>query len=140
MTADEESAAIARLVAADPRFREDAYRLLQDAMTLFRRNLPGERNASPDVALSAILATAVDQYGLLARTVVATFGLLDVADVAMMVHNACAIGIMVWGPAETAETFAAALSARDFGAELDACSLALFDVAPPRIVVGARSR
>lgn len=138
MTPAEESAAIARLVAADPRFREDAYLLILDGCDLVAESR--RKNFPPDAALSAVISAAEDKWSLLARTVAASLGFRTTADVCSAIANLANASVLLWTDGETPESFAAALADRDFGAELDACSLALFDVAPPRIVAGARPR
>ncbi len=106
------SARIRRLAEADRRYLIGAYLFLQDALEYARHHLElgsseptdyGEEPADPDEPLEephlsgaevcqAVRQFALSQYGMLARTVLANWGIRTTSDIGNVVYNMIEIG------------------------------------------------
>lgn len=136
VTPADEAAAMDRILASDPRFTRDAYRLLFDGFTMARDT--GTKDVPAPALLSGVIAAAVDQFGLCARVTVESMGLRTSADVAAAIENLASIRALTFSEDDTPERFAALIASRDLGPEIDATAARLFDVVPVRIVAGRR--
>ena len=99
----------------DTRYKLEAYQLVHEALSwaqdLFEagKQTPvepsGERHVTGQQLCHALRSLAFDQYGLMAKTVLATWGITSTRDIGNVVSNMIEAGLMRKSPEDRREDF-----------------------------------
>lgn len=96
---------VARLMAANPGYRGEAYSLIVEALGYALEQLHAQRHLSAEELVSALLAYSRQQFGPLAPTVLADFGVRGAADVGKLVYQMIGAGMLAASPEDSPEDF-----------------------------------
>ncbi len=107
---------IIRVLREDPRYKLEAYQFVRDALGFAQEVLglggktgeespEGERHLSGQELCDAIRRYAIDQYGLMARVVLASWGVTSTSDFGEIVYNLIRVGLMKKSPEDRREHF-----------------------------------
>jgi uncharacterized repeat protein (TIGR04138 family) len=121
---------IEELAQADRRFPPAAYMLVFEGLELSLSRMTRRRHVAPAELLDGIRQAALDQWGLLARTVLASWNIRTTADIGDVVFNLIDRGLLVAGDDDHRAQFAGAF---DFEEGFDERFLSELERRPPRV-------
>ncbi len=101
------------LTIRDPRYKRDAYQFIRDALAYAQDELQlgdesgeqEERHLSGQQLCEAIRQLALEQFGLMAKTVLNSWGVTRTADFGEIVYNLIDVGMMKKSPNDRREHF-----------------------------------
>lgn len=94
-----------RIRLREPRFHEHAYLFVLSALEYCQSRLPERRHLDGRELLDGCRALAIERYGLLARTVLAYWGVTSTLDVGDIVFTLVELGLLQTQPNDTREEF-----------------------------------
>jgi uncharacterized repeat protein (TIGR04138 family) len=103
--ASEKTESILAIVRRDPRFGPQAYYFIFDALDYTLTHLGNTRHVTGVELLRGIRGYAVEQFGFLARTVLAEWGLHQTEDFGDIVFNLVEAGLLSRSEHDTREDF-----------------------------------
>jgi uncharacterized repeat protein (TIGR04138 family) len=122
---------IEELARTDRRFPPSAYMLVFEGLELALRKMSRRRHVAPRELLDGIRESATDQWGLLARTVLASWNIRTTADLGDLVFNLIERGLLVAGDEDHRAQFVGVF---DFEEAFDERFLDELAKKPPRVV------
>lgn len=126
---------IEELAREDRRYPPPAYLLVFEGLEVALSRLPQRRHVAPRELLEGIRDAALEQWGLLSRTVLETWNVRCTADLGDLVFNLIDRGLLVAGDEDNRGQFDDVF---DFREAFDEGFLAQLERHPPR-VAAARS-
>ena len=126
--ASEKTESIQRLVRDNPEYGAQAYYFIFDALDFTLSRMDRARHVTGPELLKGIRGYAVDQFGFLARTVLAEWGVNETADFGHIVFNLVEAGLLSRSEHDTREDFRGVYDfheafERDFRKSLDEVTL-----------------
>lgn len=122
---------IEELAREDRRYPPGAYLLVFEGLELALSRLPARRHVAPRELVEGIRDAAVDQWGLLARTVLESWNVRTTSDVGDLVFNLIARGLLVAGDEDQRGQFDDLFEFRE---GFDESFLNALERHPPRLV------
>jgi len=122
---------IADLARTDRRYPADAYMLVFDGLEHALANMGTRRHVTPRELVLGVRDAAVDNWGLLARSVLETWGMRDTGAIGDLVFNLIRRGLLEAGEEDTRDQFDDAFS---FEEGLDGHFKQSIERDPPRLV------
>jgi uncharacterized repeat protein (TIGR04138 family) len=95
-----------RIRAREPRYREGAYLFVLAALEFAQARLAERRHISGAELCAAVRELAVNRFGVMARLVLAHWGVRRSADVGEIVFTLVDLGLLISQPTDTKEEFA----------------------------------
>ncbi len=122
---------IEELARVDRRFPPGAYMLVFEGLEVALGRLTHRRHVAPQELLDGIRVAALEQWGLLARTVLASWNVHTTADLGDLVFSLIARGLLVAGDDDHRAQFQDVF---DFHEGFDESFLADLERRPPRVL------
>ena len=97
--------ALARLGQQDPRYHQRAYPFVLAALEYAQGKLPARRHLSGPELAWACRDFALEQFGLLAPTVLAHWGITSTEDLGRLVFSLIDVGLLAQGPSDKPADF-----------------------------------
>lgn len=94
-----------RIRLKEPRFHEHAYLFVLSALEYCQTRLPERRHLSGRELLDGCRALAIERYGVLARTVLAYWGVTCTEDIGDVVFTLVDLGLLQSQPSDTRVEF-----------------------------------
>lgn len=91
---DDTAAAIDGICAKDSRYRQEGYAFVLAALEHALKSLGRRRHLTGQELSEAVRSLALEHYGMMAKTVLASWGCAKTADFGNIVYNMIAAGIM----------------------------------------------
>jgi uncharacterized repeat protein (TIGR04138 family) len=113
-------AAVARIRAADGRYGRDAYAFVMDSLDFTMRQIGARRHISAAELVRGLCSHAKERFGLMAYTVLSTWGLKTSDDVGEVVFQLIGAGVLSRQEGDQRSDFNGVV---DFREALDAASL-----------------
>ena len=88
------NARIKQLLQQDSRYAEDAYRFISDAVTFTVNRLDEHRHVNAGELIAGIRDFAEHEYGVLARSVLESWGINSASDVGELVYHLISVQIL----------------------------------------------
>jgi uncharacterized repeat protein (TIGR04138 family) len=111
--ASEKTESIQRVVQEDPRYSAQAYYFIFDALDYTLQNMEKARHVTGPELLQGIRRYASDQFGFLAQTVLAEWGVTETSDFGEIVFNLVAAGLLSRSDHDTKKDFAGVYNFED---------------------------
>lgn len=94
-----------RIRLREPRFHEHAYLFVLSSLEYCQTRLPERRHLTGRELLEGCRGLALERYGVLARTVLAFWGVTSTADLGDIVFTLVELGLLQAQPTDTREDF-----------------------------------
>src|ERR1700739_2186274 len=94
-----------RIRAREPRYREGAYLFVLAALEFSQTRLPERRHISGAELSESVRDLALARFGVMARLVLAHWGVTSTADIGAIVFTLVALGLLICQPTDTLEEF-----------------------------------
>ena len=122
---------IEELARMDRRFPPAAYMLVFEGLEVALARLSHRRHVAPQELLNGIRTAALDQWGLLARTVLESWNIKTTADLGDLVFSLISKGLLVAGDEDHRAQFE---NTFEFHEGFDEAFLADLERRPPRVL------
>ena len=99
------NARIKQLLQQDSRYAEDAYRFISDAVTFTVNRLDEHRHVNAGELIAGIRDFAEYEYGVLARSVLESWGINSASDVGELVYHLISVQILSASPGDQRSDF-----------------------------------
>ena len=96
---------VEKLTQSDPRYSREAYRFVTDAVTFSVNRLEAHRHVTARELMAGIRDYAAQEYGALAREVLASWGITTASDVGDIVYNLIGVELLSASPGDKRSDF-----------------------------------
>ena len=100
-------AEVEKLVAADPSYRREGYSLVLETLGFALARLGERRHLTAAEVVASLVDYACEQYGPLAQSVLAEWGLVSPADVGRIVYKLIGAGLLAASAEDSPDDFPA---------------------------------
>ncbi len=105
--------AVEQIREKDPRFKPQAYALVMESLDFTLRSLGERRHVSATELLRGLCDHAKERYGLLAYTVIGSWGIASAKDVGWIVYQLIDAGVLARQESDRFEDFVADWNLKD---------------------------